>query len=85
MHNEAVKATTDDFVEGVAENCSGIRFSVNCGTIDHIASQWAENQVSGDYAYSRWSELDAVDEAAHTLPLENDRVLVLHSPEPPTM
>ena len=50
---EAVKTTTVDVVECIAENCSGVRFCVNCGQIDHVASQCVENPVCDDLAYSR--------------------------------
>ena len=35
---EAVKTTTEDVVECIAENCSGVRFRVISGLVDHVAS-----------------------------------------------
>ena len=50
---EAVKVTTEDIAERVAESCSGVCFCVNCGMVDHVASQCTANPVSDDFAYSR--------------------------------
>ena len=36
---EAVKTTSEDVVEFIAEKCSGVRFCVNFGLVDHVASQ----------------------------------------------
>ena len=36
-----------------------------------------------DFAYSRWGEVEAAGVAAHTVPLKDDRVLMLHPAEPP--
>ena len=49
---EAVKITTEDVVECFAEKCSGVRFCVNCGLVDHMASQCVETPVSDVFAYS---------------------------------
>ena len=79
----AVKTKTEDIVECVAENCPVVRFCVNCGMIDHVASQCVENPVSDDFAYSRWAETEATGMAARTVPLEDDRVLMLEPAEQP--
>ena len=34
-------------------------------------------------AYNRWAEVESAGVAAHTVPLEDDRVLMLHPAEPP--
>ena len=39
--------------------------------------------MSDDFAYSRWAEVEAAGAAAHTVPLEEDCVLMLHPVEPP--
>ena len=39
--------------------------------------------MSDDFAYSRWAEVEAAGAAAHTVPLEDDRVLMLQPAEPP--
>ena len=36
-----------------------------------------------DLAYTRWAEVESAGVAAHTVPLEDDRVLMLHPAEPP--
>ena len=54
----------------------GVRFCVNCGLVDHVASQCVEHPVSDDFADSRWAEVEAASAAAHTVPLEDDRVLM---------
>ena len=48
-----------------------------------MASQCTENHVGDDLAYSRWAEIKAPAAAAHSVPLEDDRVLILHHAEPP--
>ena len=47
--------------------------SISCGL---------ENPVSDDFAYNRWAEIEAAGAAAPTVPLEDDRVLMLHPAEP---
>ena len=47
-----------------------------------MASQCAENLVCDNLAYSRWAEVKAPAAAAHSVPLEDDRVLILHHAEP---
>ena len=38
---------------------------------------------SDEFAYNRWAEVDSAGVAAHSVPLEDDRVLMLHPAEPP--
>ena len=38
---------------------------------------------SHELAYNRWAEVESAGVAAHTVPLEDDRVLMLHPAEPP--
>ena len=42
---EAVKTTTEDVVECITESCSRVRFCVNCGLVDHVASQCVDNAL----------------------------------------
>ena len=78
---EAVKTTAEDVVECIAEKCSGVRFCANYGVVDHIASQCTEAPASScdDFAHSRWAEVEAAGAAAHTVPLEDDCILMLYS------
>ena len=46
-----------------------------------VASQCVENPVIDDFAYSRWAETDAAGVPAHTVPLEDDRVLMVRPAE----
>ena len=78
---EAVKTTAEDVADCLAENYSGTRLRTNCGVIDHIASQCSE--ASANPCDNRWAEVEAVGTAAHTVPLEDDRVIMLHPAEPP--
>ena len=77
-----MKTNAEDFVECIAQNCSAVRFCVNCGLVDHVASQCVENPVGGYFAYSRCAEVEVVGAASHTVALEDDRVLMLHTAEP---
>ena len=52
---------------------------------DLVASQCREHPVSDDFAFSRWAETEAAGVAAQTIPSEDDRVLVLHPAELPTL
>ena len=70
---EAVKITTEDVRECVAKNCVGAYFCVNCGTVDHVASQCGASQVGDEFAYSRWAEAEAAGVTAQRVPLEDDR------------
>ena len=42
-----------------------------------------KNFVSDDFAQGRWAEVEAAGADAHTVPLEDGRVLIFHSMEPP--
>ena len=44
---------------------------------DHVASQCRDNPVSDEFAFSRWAETEAAGIAAQTIPVDDDRVLVL--------
>ena len=50
---ETVETTAKDVVECIAENCYGTRSCVNCGMVDHVASQCVESPASDDFAYCR--------------------------------
>ena len=80
---ETVKTTTEDSVECIAENRSGVRFCVNCGLVDRVASQGVDNPVSDVFDYSRRAEIEAAGAAAHTVPLEDECALTLLPAEPP--
>ena len=38
---------------------------------------------SDEFVYNRWAEVESAGVAAHTVPLVDDRVLMLHPGEPP--
>ena len=83
---EAVKATMEEHAEGVAERCSGVQFCVECGMVDHVASQCTENPVSDDLAFSRWAETEVPSMATQDIPVSgDDRVLVLRPADIPAM
>ena len=58
---------------------------MNCGMVDHVATQCGETPVSDDFAYSRWAGTDSAGVAAHTVNSEDDRELLLHPPEHPVL
>ena len=72
-----MKITAEDLTNGILENYPGIRQSAHCGIFDHVDSQCVGNPtvLNDEFAYNRW--------AAQTVPLEDDRVLVLHPAGPP--
>ena len=82
---EGVKTTAKDVTDSVLENYPGIRQCAHCGIFDHVDSQCVGNLVSpsDEFAYNRWAEVESSGVAAHTVPLEDDRVLMLHPAEPP--
>ena len=83
---EVVKATMEEHAEGVAERCSGVQFCVNCGMVDHVASQCKEDPVSDDLAFSRWAATEDPSMAAQDAPASGDhRVLVLRLADLPAM
>ena len=82
-----MKVTAEDVTDGVQEGYSGIRQCSNCGIFDHADAQCGEHSNSpkpnDEFAYNRWAEVESAGVAAHTVPLEDDRVLMLHPAEPP--
>ena len=73
--------------DGVLEGNPGIRQCSNCGIFDHADAQCGEHSNSpksnDKFAYNRWAEDESAGVSAHTVPLEDDRVLMLHPAEPP--
>ena len=84
---EGVKVTAEDVTDGVLEGFPGIRQCNNCGIFDHADAHCGEHSHSlkpnDEFAYNRWAEVGSAGVAAHTVPLEYDRVLLLHPAEPP--
>ena len=82
---ETVKVTAKDVTDGIAENYPGSHQCTHCGVFDHADSQCVETPTShcDESAYNRWAELEVASVAAHTVPLEDDRVLMLHPAESP--
>ena len=82
---EGVKITAEDVTDGVLENYPGIRQCAHCGIFDHVDSPCTGNLVipNEELASNRWAEVESTGVAAKTVPLENDRVLMLHPAEPP--
>ena len=84
---EGVKVTAEDMTDGILEGYPGIRQCSNCGIFDHADAQCGEHsnspKSSDEFAYNRWAEVEPAGVAAHTVPLEDDRVIMLHPAEPP--
>ena len=84
---EGVKVTAEDVTEGVLESYPGIHQCTHCGVFDHVDVPCGEHshapKPSDELAYNRWAEVESAGVAAHTVPLEDDRVLMLHPAEPP--
>ena len=84
---EGVKVTTEDVTDGVLEGYPGIYQCTNCGVFDHAEVQCGEHshapKPNDEFAYNRWAEVESAGVAPHTIPLEDDRVLMLHPAEPP--
>ena len=84
---EGVKVTAEDVSDGILEDYPGIRQCSNCGIFDHADAQCGEHsnspKPSDEFAYNRWAEVESAGVAAHTVPLEDDRVLMLHPAELP--
>ena len=82
---EGVKVTAEDVTDGILENFPGIRQCANCGIFDHADTQCSDHSTnpSDELAYNGWAEVELAGVAAHTVPLEDDRVLLLHPAEPP--
>ena len=82
---EGVKITAEDVTGSVIVNYPGIRQCAHCGIFDHVDSPCVGNPVNpnDELAYNRWAELESAGVAAHTVPLEDDRVLMLQPAELP--
>ena len=84
---EGVKVTAVDVTDGVLESYPGIHQCTHCGVFDHVDVPCGEHshapRPSDELAYNRWAEVESAGVAAHTVPLEDDRVLMLHPAEPP--
>ena len=80
-----METTSEDVTDGVLENYPGIRQCAHCGIFDQVGSQCVGNPVnpSDEFAYNRWAKVESAGVAAHTVPLEDDLVLMLHPVEPP--
>ena len=84
---EGVKVTAEDVTDGVLESYPGIHQCTHCGVFDHVDVPCGKHshapRPSDELAYNRWAEVESAGVAAHTVPLEDDRVLMLHPAEPP--
>ena len=84
---EGVKVTAEDTTDGILEGYPGVYQCTNCGIFDHAGVQCGEHSLTqkpnDEFAYNRWAEVESAGVAAHTVPLEDDRVLMLHPAEPP--
>ena len=84
---EGVKVTAEDVTDGVLENYPGIHQCAHCGVYDHVDVPCGEHsqapRPNDELAYNRWAEVESAGVAAHTVTLEDDRVLMLHPAEPP--
>ena len=84
---EGVKITAEDVTDGVLEGYPGIHQCSKCGVFDYADVQCGEHshvpKPGVESAYNRWPEVESAGVAAHTVPLEGDRVLMLHPAEPP--
>ena len=82
-----MKITAEDVTDGVLEGYPGIHQCSNCGVFDHAGVQCGEHshapKPGDESAYNRWPEIESAGVAAHTVPLVDDRVLMLHPAEPP--
>ena len=84
---EGVKVTTEDTTDGILEGHPGIYQCASCGLFDQAEVQCGDHshapKPNEELAYNRWAEVESAGIAAHTVPLEDDRVLMLHPAEPP--
>ena len=84
---EGVKVTAEVTTYGILEGYPGIYQCTNCGVFDHAGVQCGEHsqtqKPNDEFAYNRWAEVESAGVAAHTVPLEDDRVLMLHPAQPP--
>ena len=74
-----------EVTDGILDTYPGIRQCAHCGIFDHIDSPCTGNLVipNEELAHNRWTEVEMAGVAAQTVPLEDDRVLMLHPAEPP--
>ena len=84
---EGVKVTAEDVADGILGGYPGIHQCAHCGVFDHVDVPCGEHshapRSSDEVACNRWPEVESAGVAAHTVPLEDDRVLMLHPAEPP--
>ena len=82
---EGVKITAEDVTDGILDIYPGFRQCAHCGIFDQVDSPCTGNLVipNEELAYNRWAEVESAGVAAQTVPLEDDRVLMLHPAEPP--
>ena len=82
---EGVKTTVEEVTHGVLKEYPGNRQCAHCGMFDNVEAPCCGNLVvpNEELAYSRWAEVESAGVAAQTVPLEDDRVLMLHPAEPP--
>ena len=82
---EEVKISAEDVTDGILDNYPGIRQCAHCGIFGHMDSPCTGNLVipNEELAHNRWAEVELAGVAAQTVPLEDDRVLMLHPAEPP--
>ena len=84
---EGVKITAEDTTDGILEGYPGVYQCTNCGVFDHAGVQCGEHsqtqQPNNEFAYNRLTEVESAGVASHTVPLEDDRVLMLHPAESP--
>ena len=82
-----MKITAEDVTDGVLEGYPGIHQCSNCGVFEYADVQCGEHshvpKTGDEPGYNRWPEIESAGVAAHTVPLEDDRVLMLHPAEPP--
>ena len=83
---EGVKITAVDVTDGILDNYTGIRQCAHCGIFDHVDSSCTGNLVipNEEFAHNRWAEVESAGVAAKTVPLGDDRKLMLHPAEPPS-
>ena len=82
-----MKVTAEDVADSVLENYPGIHQCTHCGVYDHVDVPCSEHsnvsRPNDELAYNRWAEVESAGVAAQTVPLEDDRVLMLHPAESP--
>ena len=84
---EGVKVTAEDTTDEILEGYPGVYQCTNCGIFEHAGVQCGEHSQTqkhnDEFAYNRCAEVESAGVAAHTVPLEDDRVLMLHPAQPP--